>query len=120
MSTSPTYAADNLTRGTTLAAMVRVAGTSKERRQGLLKSKQLEIGEALWIAPCEAIHTFGMHWPIDVAFLDRQYRIKKLIRALGPRRIAVCFTAYCVLELPAGGLDPTGSQIGDMLAFRSC
>ena len=97
---------------------VRVAGTSAERREGLLKTSVLQSDEGLWIAPCEAIHTIGMRWPIDVVFLDRQYRIRKLILALVPWRLAVCFAASSVLELPAGGLHQTGSEVGDVLFFR--
>jgi hypothetical protein len=98
---------------------VRLAGTSAERREGLLKTSALQTDEGLWIVPCEAIHTIGMRWPIDVVFLDRQYRIKKLIQALKPWRMAICFSAYSVLELPAGGLSQTGSQVGDLLLFRA-
>ena len=116
---SATYAVDNLTRGTMVARRVRIAGTSAERREGLLKTRVLQMDEGLWIAPCEAIHTIGMPWPIDLVFLDRQYRIKKLIQALKPWRIGVCFAAYSVLELPAGGLHQTGSEVGDVLSFRS-
>jgi uncharacterized membrane protein (UPF0127 family) len=115
---SPNYAADNLTRGITLATCVRVAGNSAQRRRGLLETKSLETGDGLWIAPCEAIHTVGMRWPIDVAFLDRHHRIRKIVRKLAPWRIAICFTAFSVLELPAGVLHPSGTEIGDCLAFR--
>jgi uncharacterized membrane protein (UPF0127 family) len=115
---SPTYTADNLTRGITLATRVRVAGNSAARRRGLLETESLEIGDGLWIAPCEAIHTLGMRWPIDVAFLDRHYRVRKIVRKLLPWRIAICFTAYSVLELPCGALHPTGTEIGDSVAFR--
>ena len=116
---SVTYAVDNLTRVTTLATRVKIAASSAERRCGLLKTEFLPRGGGLWIAPCEAIHTIGMRWPIDVAFLDRERRVRKLVRALAPWRMAICFAAYSVLELPQGALGPTGTQIGDLLTFRA-
>jgi uncharacterized membrane protein (UPF0127 family) len=112
------YTADNLTRGTTLASRTRIAGTSAERRRGLLATESLKAGDALWIAPCEAIHTLGMRWPIDAIFMDKSYRVRKLTRGLLPWRIAVCWTAESVLELPAGVLLQTGTRVGDRLAFH--
>jgi uncharacterized membrane protein (UPF0127 family) len=115
---NPTYTAENVTRGTALAARIRIAGTSAERRRGLLENESLEPGDGLWIAPCEAIHTLGMKWPIDVLFLDKEYRVRKMASELSPWRIAVCWTADSVLELPAGVLKPTGTKIGDIVAFH--
>ncbi len=113
------YAVDNLTRATILATRVRVAGSSADRRCGLLKTDSLQPGEGLWIAPCEAVHTIGMRWPIDVAFLDREHRVRKLIPCLAPWRLAICVTAYSVLELPSGSIGLTGMQPGDLLTFRA-
>lgn len=114
----PTYAAENLTRGTIVASRVHVAGTSAQRRLGLLTTESLKPGDGLWIAPCEAIHTFGMRWPIDAAFLDREYRVRKIVRRLRPWRMAVCLLGNSVIELPAGELDSTGTEMGDRLTFR--
>jgi len=112
------YSTDNLTRGTTLATSTRIAGTSADRRRGLLETESLRPGDGLWIAPCEAIHTLGMKWPIDVIFLDKNYRVRKVAADLLPWRIAICWTAASVLELPAGVLLRSGTQIGDTLAFH--
>jgi len=107
-----------MTRGNTVAARILIAGNSAERRRGLLKTEALCEGEGLWIAPCEAIHTIGMRWPIDVLFLDRSYRVRKIVRELPPWRIAICLTASSVLELSAGVLRSTGTEIGDIISFH--
>ena len=112
------YTTDNLTRGTTLATSTRIAGTSAARRRGLLATDSLLSGDGLWIAPCEAIHTVGMKWPIDAIFLDKSYRVRKVSARLPPWRIAICWTAASVLELPAGVLLASGTQVGDELAFH--
>jgi len=112
------YTTDNLTRATTLATRTLIAGTSAARRRGLLGTESLGPGDALWIAPCEAIHTLGMKWPIDAIFIDKNYRVRKLALALPPWRIAMCWRAASVLELPAGVLLQSGTKVGDILAFH--
>jgi hypothetical protein len=54
------------------------------------------------LVPCEGIHTFGMKFPIDVVFLDREYRVIKTAESVPPRRIRFCLRAHSTLELPAG------------------
>jgi len=78
----------------------------------------LQPGDGLWIAPCEAIHTLGMKWPIDAIFIDKSYRVRKVSPNLPPWRIAICWRAASVLELPTGTLLQSGTQIGDILAFH--
>src|SRR5438132_14293071 len=90
----------NCTRGATVAARVRLADTPRSRRIGLLRHAGLEPGEGMWIYPTQAIHTFGMRFPIDVAFLDHRRRIKRVYHALAPFRLtAPVWGARSVLEL---------------------
>src|SRR5207253_9934978 len=56
----------NRTRGSTLGCDVRLADTPGARRIGLLRHDKLNTGQGLWIYPTQAIHTFGMRFPIDV------------------------------------------------------
>ena len=106
----------NRTRGATLAANVRLADTPRARRVGLLKHESLEPGEGLWIYPTQAIHTFGMRFPIDVAFLDRKLRVKRVYHALAPFRLtSLVWGARSVLELAPGSLASTGTAVGDEL-----
>lgn len=108
----------NRTRGATLAANVRLADTPRARRTGLLRHEMLEAGEGLWIYPTQAIHTFGMRFPIDVAFLDRNRRIKRIYHRLAPYRVTTfVWGARSVLELPSGCLATTGTAVGDELQF---
>jgi len=108
----------NLTRGVVLACEVEVADTSRKRRKGLLGRTSLSEGEGLWITPCEAIHTIGMKFPIDVLFLGRDRKVIKLKEAVPPGRIAVCLRAHSVLELPAGTAAATSTAVGDRLEFE--
>lgn len=108
----------NLTRNTLVADRVSVAQTSRERRKGLLGRESLAEGEGLWIVPCEAVHTFGMKFPIDVVFLSRSHKVLKVREAVPRGRIAVCLRAHSVLELPAGALRRSRTQAGDQLALE--
>jgi uncharacterized membrane protein (UPF0127 family) len=107
----------NLTRNTQLATRMEVADTSPKRNKGLLGRKGLAPGEGLWIIPCESIHTFFMQFPIDLVYLDRQNRIKKLRSAVPAWRLSACFFAHSVLELPAGAIRNSLTQHGDSLDF---
>jgi uncharacterized protein len=113
-----TYAVFNENRGRNIATRVSVAGTSQARREGLLGKELIEPESGLWIAPCEAIHTFGMKTVIDIIFLDRHGRVSKLVHNLKPRRIAVCLKAASVLELASGNLAQSETRVGDQLQFH--
>ena len=112
------YVVTNLNRDSRIASRVRTAGTSAARRKGLLGAKELDGESGIWIAPCEAIHTVGMRMPIDAIFLDRNLCVKKLAKELRPWRLSVCVRASSVLELRAGAISRTRTEIGDRLAFR--
>jgi uncharacterized membrane protein (UPF0127 family) len=111
------YTVLNEDRGSIVAKRVRVAGTSGARREGLLKISNMDVEAGLWIAPCEAIHTFGMRMPLDVLFLDRELRVRKIRYGLKPGRIAVCLRADSVLELAAGAVSRSTTSLGDRLKF---
>lgn len=108
----------NQTRKTFLAQAADVADTSAKRRTGLLKHERLEPGEGLWIAPCESVHTFFMKFPIDLVYLDRKHRVRKVRDAVVPWRVSACLLADSVLELPAGTVRATGTERGDELVFK--
>ncbi len=108
----------NRMSGRQLAISAGIANTSELRRRGLLKHDSLEEGDGLWIAPCEAVHSFGMKFAIDVLYLDKQKKILKIRSNMVKNRISVCLSAFSVLELPAGMAAKTGTQIGDELEFE--
>jgi hypothetical protein len=58
-----------------------------------------------------------MHFPIDLVYLDRQKRIRKLRSDVIPWRLSACFSADSVLELTAGAIRASRTEQGDMLDF---
>lgn len=57
--------------------------------------------------PCSAIHTLGMRFPIDVAFLDASGRVVRIHRNVPPNRLLVRGGrgAAMALELAAGAAE---------------
>ena len=107
----------NQTRNTVLATQLDLANHGSSRRKGLLGRDRLATGEGLWIKPCEAVHTVGMRFAIDLVYLDRKHRIRKLRSSVPPWRLSACFTAHSVIELPAGTIRETQTEQGDTLEF---
>ncbi len=107
----------NLTRQTVLADSLEVASNSASRKKGLMGRQSLSPGEGLWIVPCEAVHTFGMHFAIDLVYLNRKHRIVKTKSNVVPRRLSACLSAHTVIELPSGTIRDTQTMPGDLLEF---
>jgi len=107
----------NLRNQRQLADRLIAAFDSSTRRTGLLRHEAFPEGSAMLIAPTNAIHTFFMRFPIDVAFVTREGRIVKARHSLPPWRMAVAPRAFAVIELPAGTLAQCETVTGDALAI---
>ncbi|HLJ46978.1 MAG TPA: DUF192 domain-containing protein [Bryobacteraceae bacterium] len=108
----------NSSKGTTLADRADIADNSAKRRTGLLKHTSLNQGEGLWIVPCEAVHTIGMKFPIDVLFLSKKRKVLKIRRVMHKWKMSACLRAHSVLELPAGICDSAQTTVGDQLELE--
>ena len=108
----------NATRATVLATRVEPAFDSRTRRTGLLGRDSLPHDTVLAIAPSNAIHTFGMRFPIDVLFVARDGTVVKRTLALGPRRLSAALRGFAVLEFGAGHPGVAATQVGDILAVE--
>jgi hypothetical protein len=89
-----------------------------ERIRGLLGRAQLPRGSALLIEPCAAVHTIGMRYALDLAFLDKGWRVLKLVERVNPWRLANCRRAHRTLEMPAGAIEQLGLACGMQLTWR--
>ena len=105
----------NQTRNTVLADAAEVADSSEKRRMGLLKHASLEPGYGLWIVPCESVHSFFMKFAIDLVYLDRNKKVRKVRHSMVPWRVSACLSAHSILELPAGVAAASGTEPGDQL-----
>jgi uncharacterized membrane protein (UPF0127 family) len=112
------YQVKNRERGTVLATRLEVADSGSKRTKGLLGRDGLASGEGLWIVPCESVHTFFMRFPVDLVYLDRKNKIRKVRSAVGPWRVSACLSAHSVIELPAGTILKTETAVGNTLEFK--
>ena len=106
--------------GRWIARRMRIACSFKHRLIGLLRSKALAEDEALMLSPGGSIHTFGMRYPIDVAFLDRQLKILRLAPHLPPWRI--CYApskTKHVVELRAGMVQALQLKVDTFMCIES-
>jgi uncharacterized membrane protein (UPF0127 family) len=87
----------------TVASVVELAVTRAERRRGLLGRPGLDLSAAMMLAPCPAVHTAFMQFTIDVVFVDREGRVRKIVRGLAPWRMSAAMGAYAAIELTAAG-----------------
>jgi uncharacterized membrane protein (UPF0127 family) len=108
----------NVRTGQVVASELLTAFDSASRRKGLLGRDSLPEGAAMLIAPSNAVHTFFMRFPIDVAFLARDGRVLKVRHAVPARRMTAAIRAYAVAELPAGTLQRADVRAGDVLALH--
>jgi uncharacterized membrane protein (UPF0127 family) len=109
----------NITRNLVLADAVRVADTFFARLRGLMGAKVLSFGEGVWICPCNSIHSFGMRFEFDALFLDGGNKVEGLYKRFRRNRISRIFwEARGVLELPAGTIERTGTEVGDEVELR--
>ncbi len=110
----------NVTKGTVLGGEIELADTPRSRARGLLGTHSLAPGEGMWLKPCRNVHTMGMRYPIDLAFLDHRFRVVRTVENLPPARISpLVWRARSVVELPAGRLRETGTEPGDILEVYS-
>ena len=87
---------------------LRHADNPLSRMKGLLGKNMLAADEGLWIRPCNSVHSFFMHFSLDLIWLDRNQKVLRIDRDFKPWRMAWCFKARSVIEVAAGSADKFG------------
>ena len=70
-----------------------------ERLRGLLGTGR--DARPVLLVRCGSVHTFGMRYPIDLAFVGEQGEVLMVRRGVGPGHVCSCAGAECVAERPA-------------------
>jgi uncharacterized membrane protein (UPF0127 family) len=104
--------------GEVLARRGRLADNFKTRTVGLLGDARLDDDEALIIKPCWSIHTFFMRFPIDVMFVDKKGKLRKIVRSMPAWRMACAWGAHDTIEMAPGALDGADVLVGDPIEVR--
>jgi hypothetical protein len=104
-----------LREGDVLAGAEVVDGLAG-RTKGLLGQTGYE--GAMVLPRTRSVHTFGMKFPIDVAFCDKEMVVIGVTR-LQPWRMAVPRRGgRSVIEAEAGAFERWGLKVGDRLELR--
>jgi protein-S-isoprenylcysteine O-methyltransferase Ste14 len=110
----------NETQNLNLEYRVFAARNFLTRLAGLLGTYPPDRGKALYITPCNGVHTFGMRYPVDIAFLDSEDRVVKLILGLRPNRMTgIIRSAESALEFSSDTLAEGGIRVGDILKVEA-
>ncbi|MFD7622853.1 DUF192 domain-containing protein [Streptomyces sp. NPDC059802] len=89
---------------------LRIAASYRARSRGLLG--QDGIDGALLITPCGSVHSFRMRFTIDVAYLDRKFRVVA-VHTMKPGRLGMPrLRARHVIESEAGAMEKWGIRPG--------
>jgi uncharacterized membrane protein (UPF0127 family) len=106
-----------LLRAGEVLAAADVASTVAERTKGLLGKTGYD--GALVIHHTSAVHSFGMKFAIDIAFLDRHLVVID-ITELKPWRLTLPrIRSRSVLEAERGAFERWKLRVGDELELRS-
>lgn len=98
-------------------ASIEVADARSARRRGLLGRDRIE--GALALQPCRWVHTIGMRFPIDVAFVDDDGVVVKTMQ-MNRHRVGVpVWRASAVIEAEAGAFARWGLRVGDVVEIRN-
>jgi len=112
------YALKNRSTGDVVASNVVQPKGWYGRTLGLLDRTSLDANEGLWLERCWGVHTVGMKFPIDVVFLDEEFRILSIRADVRSGRLAVAqANANHVVELPAGTCAKFDLLCGDRMAL---
>lgn len=97
-----------------LATQVWLANDPWTRLKGLLGRKEFPLENAMWITPCNSIHTFFMKFPIDAVFVNSDMKVCKIVANIRPGRLVwPVWSAHSVFEFSAGFAERHGLKEGD-------
>ncbi|MFJ7083763.1 DUF192 domain-containing protein [Streptomyces griseus] len=96
---------------------LRIAASYRARTRGLLGRDGIE--GAMMLTPCGSVHTFRMRFPIDVAYLDRKFRVLA-VRTMKPGRLGLPrLRARHVVEAEAGAMERWGVRPGVRVELKA-
>lgn len=97
-------------------ASLEIAESRSTRRRGLLGRDGIE--GAMLLRPARSVHTIRMRFPIDVAHLDADMRVRS-VTEMPPWRLGRWSPRACaVLEAEAGSFRRWGVEPGMELEIR--
>jgi uncharacterized membrane protein (UPF0127 family) len=105
-----------LVREGEVLASVEIPQGHLQRARGLLGRDGVD--GAIVLRPCRQVHTLGMHFPIDVAFCDRDGRVLRVATVSPWRLTRVVWRSGFVVEAAAGAFERWRLRPGDQVEVK--
>jgi uncharacterized protein len=100
--------------GRDLIGSVELATTLHDRMVGLLGRTSLGRDRAMYLSPCNSIHTFFMKFDLDLVFLSKSLRVVRVAQRVRPNRMAWGGRgSWSVVEMESGWFDLGALHTGD-------
>ena len=88
-----------------VVAHVQRAGTAWAKGWGVLGRSTMPVGEGLWLPGVASVHTLFVRFPLDLLFLDAEFRTVRLAPQTLPWQWSLYAPAAChTIELGEGTL----------------
>lgn len=97
-------------------ASAQIAEIRRDRRRGLLGRDTFD--GAFVLRRCRWIHSIGMRFPIDVAFVNDEGVVIKIIELRRHRISTPVRRASFVIEARRGSFERWGLRLGDLIDIR--
>lgn len=108
----------NRSRGTLLGNRIVLVESWTGRLRGYLGRREPQPGEGMLLVPCNAVHMFGLKFPLDLIFLNQSGDVVETIEDLRPwKRTSRIEDARSALEIPGGTIQSSHTRVGDRLAW---
>ena len=115
----PMYEIRTREDGALVGNRIELADGTWSRLKGLIGRTHLTDGEGLLISPCQAVHMYGVRFPVDVVFLNEALEVLAVYEGLQPgSRTSVHRHARYALKLPHGTLTKANIAEGQRLAME--
>lgn len=104
--------------GREISSKMKYARSFFERTKGLMFISHMKGFDSLLIERCNSVHNCFVKFPIDLIFLNDDFKVIKVIHNFKPWRFTRMYLkATKVLELKLGAAN--GVKIGDSLEVKS-
>lgn len=105
----------NSSNNTILLEDASLADSYFTRLKGLLGKSNIKDDEGLIIKPCNSVHTIGMNFSIDIAFVDKNNIIIHIIKDMVPGKLSsIVRKSFYVIEAKGGSFEGK-VNIGDQV-----
>ena len=109
----------NKTNLVLISDKIKIAEGFFNKLFGLIFKKELNNIEGLLFKNCNSIHTIGMKYCIDAAFLNKSNEVIAIFYSLKPFRFTPFVKdALKVLEFKSGFIKSASLKVGDKLYFE--